>query len=134
LGRWGASFGFFRRSGAADWKASREALALTGTLELADRDIRTLSGGQRQRIALARALVRKADVVLMDEPTTFLDPDSKIGFVNLVRNLHEELGITVIMVSHEPIAVREGDRVLTLEDGNLQELRFVQTGTGLWKR
>lgn len=74
--------------------------------ELKNRSFRCLSGGQRQRVLLARALCAAEKVLLLDEPTAGLDPHAAADFYETVRQLNREEGMTVIMVTHDPAAVR----------------------------
>ena len=119
LGRWGHSFAWSRRPGVEDRRVVDECLELVGMRELARRDLKTLSGGQRQRTSLARALARRPQMLLMDEPTTHLDKDAKADLMARIIDLHELLGITTIMVTHEDIPGRGFDRVLRMEEGYL---------------
>lgn len=119
LGRWGSEFSWLKRSTKEDRNIAMEKLELVGMAHLARRDIRTLSGGQRQRVALARALVRQPQLVLMDEPTTYLDAETKEDLMNRIYSLHAEIGITLVVVTHEDFPCRFFDRVLHIQDGNL---------------
>lgn len=104
LGRLGlSSWGpFFRR---ADREAALEALALTGTADLAKRPIRSLSGGQRQRVLIARALVGSPELLLLDEPTTGIDVHREKELLELLLELNHRLPI--VMVSHDLTLVSE---------------------------
>jgi putative ABC transport system ATP-binding protein len=83
-----------------------------------------LSGGQQQRVACARALITRPDVVFADEPTGALDSRSSAEVLGFLRRSVEELGQTVVMVTHEPAAAGYADRVLFLADGRIvDELR-----------
>ncbi len=119
LGRWGSSFSWIRRSSHEDREAALQRLDLVGIAHLAHRDIRRLSGGQRQRVGLARALVRNPSLLLMDEPTTYLDAETKYDLMKQIYSLHEKLGLTTIVVTHEEIPGKEFGRVLHLEEGLL---------------
>jgi putative ABC transport system ATP-binding protein len=83
-----------------------------------------LSGGQQQRVACARALITRPDVVFADEPTGALDSRSSTEVLGFLRRSVEELGQTVVMVTHEPVAAGYADRILFLADGRIvDELR-----------
>jgi putative ABC transport system ATP-binding protein len=78
-----------------------------------------LSGGQQQRVAVARALVTRPEIVFADEPTGNLDSRASAELLDLLRRLVRELGQTVVMVSHDPIAASYADRVVFLADGHI---------------
>jgi putative ABC transport system ATP-binding protein len=80
-----------------------------------------LSGGQQQRVAIARALVSKPTVVFADEPTGNLDSRTSAGILELLRSSAEELGQTMVMVTHDAHAAEIADRVLFLADGRIVE-------------
>jgi thiamine transport system ATP-binding protein len=94
------------------------ALARVGLAELAKRLPGEMSGGERQRIALARILVRKRPVLLLDEPFAALGPGLRRDMLNLVKELQSEHGLTVLLVTHQPEeARRAADQVLFVADG-----------------
>src|SRR5271154_1307813 len=78
-----------------------------------------LSGGEQQRVALARALVNKPVVVLADEPTGNLDSENSDIVLQMLRQSNQELGQTVLMITHNPEAARFGDRIIHMRDGHL---------------
>jgi putative ABC transport system ATP-binding protein len=78
-----------------------------------------LSGGQQQRVAIARALVTRPEVVFADEPTGALDTRTGRGVLALLRELVDDDGHTVVMVTHDPVAAAHADRVILLADGRL---------------
>jgi ABC-type Mn2+/Zn2+ transport system ATPase subunit len=92
--------GLGRRPGAADREAAHVALEHVGIRDLADRQLASLSGGQRQRALIARALVGRPNVLILDEPTNGMDLVSTTQILGLARELHERDRLTVIMVSH----------------------------------
>ncbi|HRK48764.1 MAG TPA: ABC transporter ATP-binding protein, partial [Nocardioides sp.] len=101
--------------GLALW---RGALRLTDTWELRDRALDQLSGGQRQRAWIAMTLAQDTDLVLLDEPTTFLDLAHQVEVLDLVSRLNRERGRTVTMVLHDlNLAARYSDRVVVMHDG-----------------
>ncbi len=84
-----------------------------------------LSGGMRKRAALARALALKPEIILYDEPTTGLDPLTGRTIADLIRSLHERLGVTSVVVTHDiPLVVRVATRIVFLHEG-----RFIYSGT-----
>ena len=108
-------FGFM---GQRDYDLVRDLLARTGIGALADRTMNTLSGGERQKVFLAAALAQEAPVILLDEPTTFLDPRHAQDIRGLLHSLNKEEGVTVIEVTHDlNAAVMDSDRVFALRDG-----------------
>ncbi len=101
----------------------RDALDMVQMGDFAGRRPAQLSGGQQQRIALARALVFKPELVLMDEPLGALDKQLRERMQYEIKHLHEELGITVVYVTHDQSeALTMSDRVAVFEDGRIQQL------------
>src|ERR671937_1977345 len=78
-----------------------------------------LSGGEQQRVALARALVNRPAIVLADEPTGNLDSENSDVVLRMLRQSNQELGQTVLMITHNPEAANIGDRIVQLRDGHL---------------
>ncbi|MFI1502449.1 ABC transporter ATP-binding protein [Streptomyces platensis] len=104
----------------ADQQAVEEALRRTGTEELRHQPVDQLSGGQRQRAWIALALAQDTDLLLLDEPTTFLDLRHQLDVLDLVAALHSEAGRTVVMVLHDlGQAARYADHLVVLKDGQL---------------
>lgn len=95
-----------------------EAMAALEITDLASRPVATLSGGQRQRALLAAALARRADVLLLDEPTTGLDAASSSRILAAVER-ERRRGAVVVCVSHDPVLIAAAGRVLRLEGGRL---------------
>jgi len=99
------------------------ALASVGLGEKASRRPQELSGGQRQRVALARALVRKPKVLLLDEPLSALDANLRAAMQVELKHLHERLGLTFIMVTHDQTeALVMSDRVVVMQAGRISQL------------
>ncbi|MFF0511276.1 ABC transporter ATP-binding protein [Streptomyces sp. NPDC004250] len=93
------------------------ALAMTGVSDLADRPVDSLSGGQRQRVWISMTLAQGTDLLLLDEPTTYLDLAHAIDVLDLVDDLHES-GCTVVMVLHDlNLATRYSDNLVVMRDG-----------------
>ena len=112
--------GLFGRWTATDDAAVAEALRLTGTETLAERAIEDLSGGQRQRVWIAMALAQQTGVLLLDEPTTFLDINHQIEVLDLLTDLNRERGTTVVMVLHDlNLAARYSDRIVAMAAGKI---------------
>jgi putative ABC transport system ATP-binding protein len=95
------------------------ALELVGLADRHDHYPRQLSGGQEQRVAIARAIVTDPRIIVADEPTGDLDAHAAAQVMSLLKRLHEELGKTLIMVTHDPKTAQFADRVLHLEKGRL---------------
>lgn len=103
----------------ADRKLMQDALELVDLGGFEDRDLGTLSGGEQQRCFLAQALVQQADILLLDEPTTYLDVHHQFGFMEHVSKLRDR-GITVIGAVHDlELAARFSSRLLMLERGRV---------------
>jgi iron complex transport system ATP-binding protein len=97
-----------------------EALAWTGMTELADRPVDALSGGQRQRAWISMALAQGTDLLLLDEPTTYLDLAHQVDVLELIGRLHTERGRTVVVVLHDlNLAARYAERLVAMKDGVL---------------
>ena len=119
LGLWGHSFRFFRRAGRDEHSAALETLSLVGMDQFAHRDIRALSGGQYQRTVLARALVRKPELLLLDEPTTHLDGKAQEDLLEQIAILQNSLKLTVLIVTHEKHPGACFDQVLYVNQGTV---------------
>lgn len=115
--------GRFGRLSADDERIVDEAMAQVHVTELADRPFNAVSDGQRQRVVLARALCQQPEIILLDEPTTFLDIRWKAEFLEVLKTLSEEQGKTVLMTLHEPELARlVSDRVACIREGRLDRL------------
>ena len=115
MGRYGA-MGLFTRPGAADRRIALEALSHVGMEAHQDTALGHLSGGQQQRVFIARALAQQPQVLLLDEPTTGLDITTQHNVIELIEHLHEELGLTVLLVTHDINMIRARvDRLVLLK-------------------
>ncbi|MCD5422389.1 ABC transporter ATP-binding protein [Rhodococcus pyridinivorans] len=111
---------WFRQWSSDDEDEVAIALERTGIADLADRPIDELSGGQRQRAWISMALAQGTDILLLDEPTTYLDLAHSVEVLDLVDRLHSELGRTVVMVLHDlNLAVRYSDHLVVMKDGRV---------------
>ncbi|MEV4172801.1 ABC transporter ATP-binding protein [Nonomuraea sp. NPDC049709] len=112
--------GIFSRWNHEDDVAVAAALEATQTTDLADRAVDELSGGQRQRVWIAMALAQQTDLLLLDEPTTFLDASHQIEVLDLLTDLNRGRGTTIVMVLHDlNLAARYADHLIALADGRL---------------
>ncbi|WP_338892136.1 ABC transporter ATP-binding protein [Rhodococcus sovatensis] len=113
---------WIRQWSSDDESEVASALQLTGVEDLADRPVDELSGGQRQRAWISMALAQGTDILLLDEPTTYLDLAHSVEVLDLVDRLHEEMGRTVIMVLHDlNLAVRYSDQLIVMSEGKIVE-------------
>ncbi len=103
-------------------KRAKELLTLVGLGHRLNHKPKELSGGEQQRVAIARALANQPAVLLGDEPTGNLDSERGEEILNLIQQLRREMGLTVIVVTHDPKVAERTDRVLTMKDGE-----FVQS-------
>nr|WP_319485580.1 thiamine ABC transporter ATP-binding protein [uncultured Cohaesibacter sp.] len=109
--------------GRAEWQQVEEALAQVGLDGMGKRLPRALSGGQRQRASLARAILRRRPVLLLDEPFAALGPALRKGMLQLVRDLAEKNGQTIIMVTHHPDDARlAADQIALVQDGTIAQV------------
>jgi iron complex transport system ATP-binding protein len=112
--------GLFRQWSAADEEAVDAALAATGTGGIRERPLDELSGGQRQRAWIAMTLAQRTEILLLDEPTTFLDLAHQVEVLDLLADLVADLGRTVVMVLHDlNQACRYADHLVALRDGRI---------------
>ena len=111
---------WYRQWSSDDETAVAEALSWTGMSEFAERTVDELSGGQRQRAWISMALAQGTDVLLLDEPTTFLDLAHQVDVLDLIERLHTEAERTVVMVLHDlNLAARYASRLIAMRDGRI---------------
>jgi iron complex transport system ATP-binding protein len=112
---------WFRQWSAADEAAVERALALTGTAELRHRPVDELSGGQRQRAWIAMALAQETPLLLLDEPTTYLDLAHQVEVLDLLHRLNAEEGRTIVLVIHDlNLACRYADHLVAMSAGRIR--------------
>ncbi len=103
-----------------DYRVVAQSLEATGVAEFADRSVDELSGGQRQRVWIAMALAQETDILLLDEPTTFLDVAHQIEVLDLLTDLNRERGTTIVMVLHDiNLAARYADHLFAMRGGEV---------------
>ncbi|MDR2606029.1 MAG: ABC transporter ATP-binding protein [Oscillospiraceae bacterium] len=104
----------------ADYEAVSEALDVMGISDLCNRNVDELSGGQRQRVWIAMALAQQTDILLLDEPTTFLDIAHQVEILDLLTDLNRSRGTTIVMVLHDiNLAARYADHIFAMRGGKL---------------
>lgn len=112
--------GWFQQWSAEDERLTKEALEITNIADFADRPLDTLSGGQRQRAWIAMALAQETEILLLDEPTTFLDLAYQLEVLDLLATLNER-GRTIVMVLHDlNHACRYAHHLVAMRDGEIQ--------------
>lgn len=106
---------------AHDKEKVREAMEMVHALDLKDRDFSAISDGQRQRILLARAICQEPEIIVLDEPTSFLDIRHKMEFLKILRKMAKDLNKTVIMSLHEiELAYKISDKILCVKGDSIE--------------
>jgi len=117
---WDLGFGW---NSSADRAIAQQAMVTMDVWKLAARRVTELSGGERQRVVIARSLTQEPRVLLLDEPTAFLDLQHQVGISTLLHRLKRERGLTIVLVSHDlNLASQYCDRVLLLDRGRVVRL------------
>lgn len=112
--------GFLKTNAEADISAVNQALEAMHISDLADRSVDELSGGQRQRVWIAMALAQETNVLLLDEPTTYLDITHQIEILDLLTELNRSKGTTIVMVLHDMnLSARYADYLFAIKKGDL---------------
>lgn len=112
--------GIFGRWNDRDYAKVAEAMTATGIADLAERSVDELSGGQRQRVWIAMALAQDTDILLLDEPTTYLDLKHQLEILDLLTELNNARGTTIIMVLHDlNLAARYSDELVAMRSGQI---------------
>lgn len=110
----------FQRWTQKDEDAVVHAMQLTNTDDLADRSVDSLSGGQRQRVWIAMAIAQQTDILLLDEPTTFLDMPHQVEILKMVRSLNTNGDRTIVAVLHDlNLACRYADHMIAMNNGTI---------------
>ena len=117
MGRYG-KIGLMRMPKRVDWEKTHEALQLTGMTQFAKKLVYELSGGEQQKVALARALAQEPSLLLLDEPTTYLDNESRPEIMETIRSIHQEKKLTTLLVSHDFHWVNHlSDKIYQMKNG-----------------
>ena len=113
-----------------------ESLRFVGLEAYKDKYPRQLSGGQKQRVAIARAIVNNPSVLLCDEPTSSLDPTTTMEILEVLKQINQQLNVTIVIVSHEMEVIRSlSERVTVMEDGQIYEVVEIEpTGVNKSKK
>lgn len=113
----------FGWEGPEDIRLATQAMKETDVVHLAHRSIENVSGGERQRAIIARALTQQPQILLLDEPTAFLDLNHQLEICKILRHLNEKRGLTVVLVSHDlNLASQYCDRLMLLNEGEIFRL------------
>ncbi len=111
---------FLKGYQASDYRVIEESLEMMGILDLANRHVDELSGGQRQRVWIAMALAQEPDILLLDEPTTYLDISHQVEILDLLTDLNKVKKTTIVMVLHEiNLSARYADYIFAMKKGHL---------------
>lgn len=106
---------FMRLTGKLDRASIKDAMAATGTEHLADAEVRNLSGGEFQRVMLARALAKKPDLLVLDEPVQGIDFAGEIALYDLIKRIRDDIGCGILLISHDlHVVMAATDRVVCL--------------------
>jgi len=117
MGRFG-KIGLMRNPKTMDREKAQEAMRIAGILPLAQKLIFELSGGEQQKVALARALAQEPSILLLDEPTTYLDSSSGTDIMETIHAIHHERALTTLMISHDSHWVEHySDKIYLLKEG-----------------
>ncbi|MFW5853221.1 MAG: ABC transporter ATP-binding protein [Patescibacteria group bacterium] len=117
----------YSKRSAKNWEQKvEEVVDLVGLSHRIDYETYKLSGGEKQRTAIARALINNPKVIFADEPTGNLDSKSGQVVIETLQNLHENLGHTIILITHEAETSQYADRIITLQDGKIESDQLVE--------
>ena len=115
--------GFFGTLSKQDEAIVAEAIERVGMTALADRNIQTLSDGERQKMMIAKALAQQTPIIILDEPTAFLDYPSKVQMMQMLRQLAKEMDKTIVLSTHDiELAAKIATRFLLISEKGLQEV------------
>ena len=101
---------------------AKELMEYLGVIEQKDKLPQKMSGGEQQRVAIARGLIINPEVILLDEPTGNLDSRNSAEIMNLLRRINEEMGTTIVQVTHSDLNAQYGDRIIAIKDGKILDV------------
>jgi len=114
---------FFQREGKKDYDKVEEVLETVGLTDLKDQMLDTLSGGERQRVAIAKAMVQEPSLLILDEPTTFLDIGYQLNILSIVKDWQRKDDLTILMVLHDlNLAAQFCDRLILMDEGEIVKI------------
>jgi ABC-type cobalamin/Fe3+-siderophores transport system ATPase subunit len=117
MGRYG-KIGLLQKPKPSDWEKTHEAMEAVGIRPFSKKLVNELSGGEQQKVSLARALAQDPMILLLDEPTTYLDSSSRSDIMEIIHSVHHQKGLTTLLVSHDPYLVEQySDKIYLLEGG-----------------
>jgi len=123
MGRYG-KVGLLRNPKPSDWEKTYEAMEAVGIKQFSKKLVSELSGGEQQKIALARALAQEPQILLLDEPTTYLDSVSRSEIMEIIHSVHHQRGLTTLLVSHDPYLVEQYSNKTYLLEGGKSRLNW----------
>lgn len=101
---------------------AKELMEYLGVKEQKDKLPQKMSGGEQQRVAIARGLIINPEVILLDEPTGNLDSRNSAEIMNLLKRINEEMGTTIVQVTHSDVNAQYGDRIIAIKDGKILDV------------